>query len=253
VTAPPIAAHNSVLSRLPAATLARLHPKVRQVQLRRHDILQEAHRSIDRVYFLQQGLAVLSARTRRDGEVGAAIVGRLGVVGVPVVLGTARSSHRCVMEVPGEALQIGSDDLRRAMDESPLLRQQLLSYVQALLVQSSQTALCNARHSLEERLARWLLLTQDLLDGDIIPLTHDVLAMMLGVRRAGITTALEQLERNGAVRRKRGAVEIVGRTHLEQWACECYRIIATEYQRLSDFGRPHHAPGRHGTPVAAAE
>jgi CRP-like cAMP-binding protein len=235
VTALPSHIHNSVLSRLPAATLARLQPKLRHVQLKRHDLLQEAHRPIDRVYFLQQGVAVLLARTRRDGEVGVAIVGRFGLVGVPAVLGTMRSPHRCVMEVQGEALQIGAQELRRAMDESPLLRQQLLNYVQALLVQNAQSALCNARHNLEERLARWLLLTRDRLDDDAVPLTHDLLSMMLGVRRAGVTTALEQLERSGAVRRKRGAVEIANRARLEQSTCECYRIIATEHQRLIDF------------------
>jgi CRP-like cAMP-binding protein len=253
VTEPPIAAQNSVLSHLPAATLARLQPKLQHVQLKRHQVLQEAHRPIDRVYFLQRGMAVLSARTRRDGEVGVAIIGRLGLVGVPAVLGTMRSPQRCVMEIPGEALQIGSGDLRRAMDESPSLRQQLMNYVQALLIQNTQTALCNARHNLEERLARWLLLTQDRLDGDTIPLTHDLLAMMLGVRRAGITTALEQLERSGAVLRMRGAVEIADRAQLEQWTCECYRIIATEYQRLTDSGRSERAVERDGSRMASAE
>ena len=230
MTALPVSVQNSVLSLLPSATLARLQPKLRHVHLKRHDLLQEAQRPIDRVHFLQHGLAVLSARTKRDGEVGVAIVGRFGVVGVTAVLGTMRSPHRCVMEVPGEALQIPTQDLRRAIDESPPLRQHLMHDVQRLLIQNSQTALCNARHSLEERLARWLLLAQDRLDRDTIPLTHDFLSMMLGVRRAGVTTTLEQWEHGGAVRRTRGAVGIVNRAHLEQCACECYRIIATEYQ-----------------------
>jgi CRP-like cAMP-binding protein len=253
VTAQPMSVCNSVLARLPAATLARLQPKLRHVQLKRHDILQETHRSIDRVYFLQGGLAVLLARTRRDGEVGVAVVGRFGLVGVPAVLGTMRSPYRCVMEIPGEALQIGTQDLRRAMDESPVLRGQLLNYVQALLVQNAQTALCNARHNLEQRLARWLLLSRDRLDDDIIPLTHDLLSIMLGVRRAGVTMALEQLERSGAVRRKRGAVEIANRAHLEKGTCECYRIIAAEYQRLIDVARPESALERDGHRAASAE
>jgi CRP-like cAMP-binding protein len=252
VTAQPMSVHNSVLARVPAPTLARLQPKLRHVQLKRHDILQEAHRSIDRVYFLQQGLAVLLARTRRDGEVGVAVVGRFGLVGVPAVLGTMRSPYRCVMEIPGEALQIGTQDLRRAMDESPLLRQQLMNYVQALMVQNAQTALCNARHNLEQRLARWLLLSRDRLDDDTVPLTHDILSMMLGVRRAGITTALEQLERRGAVRKGRGAVEVVNRAHLEQAGCECYRIIATEHQRLLDVTQPERAPEGNGHRTASA-
>ena len=135
-SAPPAVARNSVLSHLPAATWARLQPKLRRVQLKRHEILQEAHRSIDHIYFIQRGMAVLFARTRRDGDVGVAIIGRQGLVGIPVVLGTRRSPHRCLMEVPGEALQMAAEDLRQTMDESPPLRQQLMIYVQALLVQN---------------------------------------------------------------------------------------------------------------------
>jgi DNA-binding transcriptional regulator YhcF (GntR family) len=102
-------------------------------------------------------------------------------------------------------------------------------------------------------LARWLLLSRDRLDDDTIPLTHDILAMMLGVRRAGITTALEQLERRGAVQKGRGAVDVVNRAHLEQAACECYRIIATEHQRLLDVARPARAPERDGNRTASPE
>jgi CRP-like cAMP-binding protein len=232
---------NSILSRLPAATLARLRPKLRRVQLQRNEILQDAHRSIDHIYFIQRGLAVLFARTRRDGEVGVTIIGRQGLVGVPAVLGTRRSLHRCLMEVPGEALQIAAEDFRQAMDESPPLRQQVMIHAQELLVQYAQTVLCNARHQLEERLTRWLLLAHDRLEGNTIPLTQDLLSMMLGVRRAGITTALDRLERDGAVRKRRGAVEIADRTLIEQRTCECYRVIA-ESERSIDFTPAEHAP-----------
>jgi len=182
-------------------------------------------------------MAVPLARTRQDGEVGVAIVGRPGLVGVPVVLGTMRSPHRCFVEVPGEALQIAADDLRRAMDESPSLRQQLMNHVQALPVQNAQTVLCSARHRLEQRLTRLLLLAHDRAEDDAIALTHEFLAMMVGARRAGITTALERLEQDGAIRRKRGVVEIVDRVLLEHRTCECYRVIAAEYRRLIDFYR----------------
>jgi len=110
-----------------------------------------------------------------------------------------------------------------------------MNYLHALLVQESQTALCNVRHGLTERLTRLLLLARDRLNDDTIPLTHDLLSMMLGVRRAGITMALERLERSGAVQKRRGAVDIVNRSLIERRTCECYRIIAMEYQRLTDF------------------
>jgi CRP-like cAMP-binding protein len=141
------------------------------------------------------------------------------------------------VEVPGEALQVAADDLRRAMDEGPSLRQQLMNYVQALLVQNAQTVLCSARHRLEQRLTRLLLLAHDRVEDDAIALTHEFLAMMGGARRAGITTALERLEQDGAIRRRRGVVEIVDRVRLEHWTCECYRVIAAEYRRLIDFYR----------------
>lgn len=246
VTARPGVIQNSILLGLPAVTLARLAPQLRHVDLERRKILQEAHRPVDLVYFIERGMAVVLARTRRDGEVGVAIVGRAGLVGVPAVLGIMRSPYRCVMEVPGEALQIDAKTLRRAMDESPALRQQLMHYVGALLFQHAQAVLCCARHRLEERLAGWLLLARDRLDDDTIPLTHDLLSRMLGVRRAGITTALERLERSAAVRKTRGALQIIDRPLLEQTSCECYRIITTEYQRLMNFPSLQRAQERAG-------
>src|SRR5262249_18975595 len=227
-----VAVQNVILRGLPPDAFARLRPHLRRVLLQRQQILQEAHRPIDGVSFIERGVAILLARTKRDGQIGVATIGRAGLAGVPAVLGTMRSPHRCLVQVPGEALQIGSKDLRRAIDESPLLRQLLMNYIQALLVQRSQTTLCNARHSLEGRLARWLLLSHDRLDGDTIPLTHDLFSMMLGVRRAGVTTALEQLALRGAVRKARGRVEILDRALIERISCECYQIIAKEHQRL---------------------
>jgi len=227
-----VAVQNFILRSLPPDAFARLRPHLRRVQLKRQQILQEAHRPIDGVSFIERGMAILLARTKRDGQIGVAIIGRGGLAGVPAMLGTMRSPHRCLVQVPGEALQIGSKDLRRAMDENPMLRQLLMNYIQALLVQSSQTTLCNARHSLEGRLARWLLLSRDRLDSDTVPLTHDLFSIMLGVRRAGVTTALERLALRGAVQKARGRVEIVDRALIERMSCECYQIIVKEHQRL---------------------
>lgn len=227
---------NRVLTHIPPDAFERLRPHLRRVQLKKGEILQESHSRAGKVYFIERGVAVILARTRRDGQVGVGLVGRLGLIGIPVLLGTMRSPHRCIMEVPGEALQIASENLRAAMDEQPAIRQQLMNYMQALLVQNSQTILCNARHEIEERLARWLLLARDRLDDNVIPLTHDLFSMMLGVRRAGITSALADLEKAGAVKRRRGAVEIIDRTALEEKTCECYQVIATEYRRLVDPG-----------------
>jgi CRP-like cAMP-binding protein len=249
----PAEVRNCILQSLRPDILAGLQPYLRRVRLKRGQMLQEPHRPLDRVYFIERGMAVLMARTKRDAQVGVGIIGRAGLVGVPVVLGIMRSPHHCVMEVEGEALQIGAETFRLAMDGSSTLRQQLMNYVHALLVQQSQTVLCNARHQLMERLTRLLLLAHDRLDDDTIPLTHDLLSMMLGVRRAGITTALDRLERSGAVRKTRGALEIVDRARLEQTTCECYRIIAAEHQRVIEFRPWEEMLERHGNHSASAQ
>ena len=157
----------------------RVRPFLQPIGLKRRAILQEHNRPIEHVYFIERGVASLLARTQRDGPVEVAIVGRLGFVGVAAVLGTMHSPNRCMMEVPGEALRITAKDLLRVMDDAPGVRQHLLKHVHVLLVQNTQTALCNVRHELEERLCRWLLLAADRLDEKIIPLTHDQLAMIL--------------------------------------------------------------------------
>jgi CRP-like cAMP-binding protein len=233
---------NRLLAHLPADAFDMLRPHLQRVQLDRHEVLQEPNRRVKKVHFIESGVATLFAHTKRDGRIEVGIVGRFGVIGVPVVLGTMLATHRCVMEVGGEALQIGSKDLRRLMEEHPAIRQQLMNYIQALLIQYSQTAFCNACHPLEERLARWLLLARDRLDDNTIPLTHELFSMMLGVRRSGVTIALGELEAAGVVRKRRGAVEITDRALLEQRTCECYGIIAAEYRRLLDSDRVDRFP-----------
>ncbi|MGY4466935.1 hypothetical protein ACVWWK_002617 [Bradyrhizobium sp. LB9.1b] len=122
----------------------------------------------------------------------------------------------------------------------PDIQQQLFSYVHALLVQNTQTTLCSARHSLEERLSRWLLLAADRLDDRVIPVTHDVLSVILGVRRASITTTLAELEQSGGLIRQRGGIDVCDHAALELRACECYQIIASEYGHLTRIGLHEH-------------
>ncbi len=168
------------------------------------------------------------------------MVGRLGFVGVAAVLGIQRSPNRCLMSVPGYALRIAASDLRRIAHRYPDIQQQLFSYIHALLVQNAQTTLCSARHSLEERLSRWLLLAADRLDDRIIPVTHDMLSVILGVRRASVTTTLAELEGTGGLTRLRGSIDLCDRATLERRTCECYQIIASEYGYLNRSGLHEH-------------
>ena len=240
-TATEIVVQNRLLSGMPPDVFEHLRPYLQPVALKRRAILQEHNRPIERAYFLERGMASLFARTNRDGPVEVALVGRLGVVGVAAILGIMRSPNRCLMEVPGEALAVDAREMQQIMETEPLVRQSLLNYVHALLIQHTQTALCNVRHHLKERLCRWLLLALDRVDDRVIPLSHDQLSMILGVRRAGVTMALASLEDTGAVIKRRGAVEIADRAALENHACECYRIIAGEYRRMTMRGVYHHA------------
>jgi CRP-like cAMP-binding protein len=223
---------NRLLVHLPPDAFDELRPHLQLVRLQRGQVLQETNTRVHNVYFLESGVAVLLARTSRDRQVGVGVVGRLGLVGVPVVLGGMYAPNRCIVEIAGQALQLSSENLSLVMDRRPAVRRLLLKYVQALLVQNSQTVLCNVRHELEERLARWLLLARDRLDGNVIPLTHDLFSMMLGVRRASVTDALAALELAGALRRHHRAIEIQDRKILEHRVCDCYQIIAAEYRRL---------------------
>jgi CRP-like cAMP-binding protein len=228
----PASIRNGLLRSLPAEVLASLQPHLHVVRLPRRAILEESDTRPGAIYFIEEGMAAMLARTQADGQVEVGIIGRSGLIGVPALLGTLRAPYRCQVEVEGTALQIGAPALTHAMEEHDALRHMLMNYVQALLVQNSQTAMCNIRHTLLHRLARWLLLARDRLDSDLIPLTHELLSMMLGVRRAGITAALAQLEVAGALRKSRGTILIADPVELERHACECYRIIADEFARV---------------------
>ena len=196
---------------MPVQAFAALAPSLERVTLKPRAILQENCRRLEHAYFIERGVASLFARTREDGWLQVGIVGRRGFVGVSIVLGIGQSPHRCRMQTEGEALRVKAEKLSAVAHFFPSFGRQLLNYVHFLMVQNSQLALCNARHELEARVSRWLLLTRDRLDHDVIPITHDLLSMMLGVRRAGISEALAKLESAAAVRRLRGAVEIADR------------------------------------------
>jgi CRP-like cAMP-binding protein len=231
---------NRLLAGLAPASFERLRPFLEPVALKRRAILQDYHHPIEHIYFIERGVASLLVRTQRDGPVEVAMVGRLGFVGVTAVLGIQRSPNRCLMAVPGYALRIAVPDLRRVAHRYPDVQRQLFSYIHALLVQNAQTTLCSGRHRLEERLSRWLLLAADRLDDRVIPVTHDMLSVILGVRRASITTTLAELEQTGGLVRQRGSIEVRDHAALERRACECYQIIASEYGHLHRSGLHEH-------------
>jgi CRP-like cAMP-binding protein len=160
------------------------------------------------------------------------MVGREGIVGVAALLGADVSSQQTVVQVSGTALRMPAARCRIAFEQSSAFHALVLRFVQALIDLSAQTAACNRLHSIEQRCARWFLMARDRLDSAVMPMTHEFLASMLGVRRAGVTETAGELQRSGLIRNHRGEVTIVDHDGLKAAACECYRIDHERLMRL---------------------
>ncbi|HZA92950.1 MAG TPA: Crp/Fnr family transcriptional regulator, partial [Gemmatimonadales bacterium] len=184
-----VSARNSLLARLSPEDFSRLEPQLERVPLPVGTRLIEPDTPIEDVYFLEEGIVSVVAITSQGRRIEAGIIGREGMTGLPILLGTDRSPQECFIQTAGEGLRIRADDLRRAMASSASLHQHLLRFVQAFMIQMGQTALSNGSHVIEKRLARWLLMCHDRVDGDELATTHEFLSLMLGVRRAGVTLA----------------------------------------------------------------
>lgn len=217
-------AENGLLAAMSADDLALLEPKLEQLTLKLRHVLESANKPVKHNYFIYSGLASVIAIGRNGHRLEVGIIGREGMSGLPVVLGNDRSPNETFIQVEGSGARIAADDLRQAMRKSVSLSRILLNFVNAFLIQTSHTALSNGTANIEQRLARWLLMAQDRLGGKEVPLTHEFLSLMLGVRRAGVTGALNQLDRKGVIRLSRGRIEIVDRDGLINSANGSYGI-----------------------------
>ncbi len=199
------------------------------------EVLMQAGEPIAHVYFVDQGIvSVLAENTQERIEVG--MVGPEGLVGLPVVLGVSRSVHVLLVQAEGEALRIPAAELRAAMDRSSSMRALLARYVHYFTVLLSQTAYANANFGIEARLARWILMIQDRLREEELPLTHEFMSMMLGVRRPGVTVATHVLEGNGLIRARRGRITVLDRERLMELAENSYGVPEAEYAQV--MGQP---------------
>ena len=223
---------NLLLAALSAGDRELLRPHLEPVSLDFGHVLLEPHRPIEHVVFLESGLSSDVATTGEGRPVECGLVGREGLVGVPVVLGTDRGVHSSFMQVGGRGLRIPREELWRAMEQSASLRRLLLNFAHVFMTHTAQSAACNARHKMDQRLARWLLLSHDRLEDDVVPLTHDYLALMLGVRRAGVTVELNAFEEAGMISRQRGEITIADREKLKHKSCPCYGIVRDEFERV---------------------
>jgi CRP-like cAMP-binding protein len=222
---------NRLLAAMSSGDFALLEPMLEPLTLEVRQMLEPANKAIKHSYFITSGLASVIAIGKNSHRLEVGIIGRDGMTGLPVVLGNDRSPNETFIQVEGTGSRIAADDLREAMRKSASLSRVLLNFVNAFLIQTSHTALSNGSATIEERLARWLLMAQDRLGGDEVPLTHEFLSLMLGVRRAGVTGALNQLDRKGVIRLSRGRIWIVDRDGLINSANGSYGIPEAMAQR----------------------
>jgi len=213
---------NRILSQLSRADAALLKPHLEPVDLPLLAQLETANGRIDTVYFIDRGFAsvVADGPGKRDLEVG--IIGREGVTGFAVVLGNDRARHSMYMQAGGAGQRMSASKLRRAMAQSAGLQHLLLRCVNAFLIQTTETALANGRSKNEQRLARWLLMADDRMDGGELPLTHKLLSIMLGVQRSAVTATVQALEREGLIKAGRRAITIVDREGLVRFSKGAY-------------------------------
>lgn len=227
---------NRLLAALQPEEFARLAPHLEPMPVAARQILVTANAPITHAVFFEEGLASLIADTH-EGRVEIGLVGYEGMVGVPLLLDAERTPHTAMVQAEGRVLRIAAAELRAAIEASAVLRGVLGRYVQSLIVQVGQTVYANTDYTIEARLARWILMTQDRLRRDELPLTHDFMATMLGVRRPGVTTALHLLEGARLIQARRGRITVLDRERLIEFAGDSYGPAEAEYERLLGEGR----------------
>jgi len=222
---------NKILSALSDEEFERLQPKLREISIPMGEVVYMPEERIEEVYFINRGIISWLAALEDGNTVEAGVIGPEGVAGISVALGATSTPNEGLAQSPVEALKIRAEDLVIEFRKGGKLHDLLLRFVHTIFVQVTQTAACNRLHTLDQRLARWLLLTHDRLDGDQFILTQDFVSRMLGVRRAGVSVAANALRQNGLIDYHRGDFKILNHRALEDAACECYHIVKAEYER----------------------
>jgi len=222
---------NRLLAAMPREPLGQILPTLTHVELPSGMVIYEPKVSIKYAYFVLTGIISLVSEMR-EGTVEVGTVGCEGMTGIPLVLSADTMPSRAFVQVPGEALRMTAEDLLRGMEEVPVFRRLVYRHVLALFDQTAQHAACNRLHALEERCARWLLMTHDRVEGDVLLLKQQFLAEMLGVHRPAVTLAAGALQKAGIIRYSRGKVTVLDRAALEAASCECYSIVTRRMEEL---------------------
>lgn len=228
---------NHLLASLGSSDIGLLRADLEAREFKLNQPMEEPDRPIRYVYFPDAGIISVTAAANGDREIEIGIIGREGGTGGAITLGNDRSPHKTYVQVAGNGQRITADKFRRALNKSESFRLLMMKSVAAFNVQTAHTAVANARGHLEERLARWLLMAHDRIDGDELALTHEFLAIMLAVRRSGVTTALQEFVRKGHIKAGRGVITILDREALEQIANSYYGTPEREWKRLMSESR----------------
>jgi CRP-like cAMP-binding protein len=223
---------NLILAALSKEEYERLQPFLEFVRLARGRNLYIAGGMIRHVYFLVGGMASLLSVTEEGKAIEVGMIGSEGMVGIPVVLGSATSPYEVGVQLPGNALRIRADKLMTEFSRGGRLHDLLLRYAHTILTQISQSACCNRFHTVEERLCRWLLVSHDRTHSGTLHLTQEFLSQMIGVPRTSVTTVAGKLQRAGLIRYSRGKILIINKPGLETASCECYRIVQNDIREF---------------------
>jgi CRP-like cAMP-binding protein len=228
----PSGVRNRLLAALPPDVLAQLLPALRPVPLAVRQSLAAPGRPIEAVYFVERGWVSMVAHLDEGTQAEVGIVGQEGLVGASLVTGVDTAFVEAYVQGPGEALQMETTAFQRELGTHPAFFRRLLRYTEAMQAQIMQTAACNGRHALEQRLARWILMARDRSDSDDLPLTQEFLALMLCVQRPSITVVARMLQQAGLIRYAQGKVTVLDRKGLEATACECHRTVRQRFDQL---------------------
>lgn len=223
---------NHLLTMLPDEEWARWGPHLEVVPLALGDVLFESGKRMPHVHFPLDAIVSLLHLTESGASAEIAVVGNEGVVGIAIFLGGGSSTYRAVVQSAGQAVRIPAAFIAEEFSRSGDVLRLMLRFIQALIAQTSQTVVCNRHHTVDQQLCRWLLLSLDRLEGNVLTMTHELIAGMLGVRREGVTEAALKLQSAGLISYSRGSIAVLNRPGLEHRSCECYRVVKGEYDRL---------------------
>lgn len=226
---------NRLLAALPQEEYQNLCPHLQAVALPQHKILYSAGEHYEYAYFPSHSIVSTVAIMENGSTTEIGVIGNEGMVGLPIILDTSYTNSTAVVQVGNGGYRIAATQLQKEMNRQKVLKRLLMRYVQARIIQLGQTAACNRYHNVEQRFARWLLTVRDSIQKDEFQLTQEFISQMLGVRRTGVTEVATKFQKAGIIYYRRGLIRIISQEKLEDCTCECYRLIAKEFDRLLNY------------------